>query len=90
MSKGGPRGHTHQKVDHIASRLIQTSKSPDVRSIAGAALSDTRTTPKAHKPVAHTSAKVASTAGELLATSRSPAVRSLAASVLSDCQTEKR
>jgi hypothetical protein len=90
MAKGAPKGHTHQKIDHIASRLLQTSKHPDVRSVAGAALSDTRTSPRAHNPVAHTSAKVASTAGELLATSKSPAVRSVAASVLSDRQTKKR
>jgi hypothetical protein len=87
--KGAPKGYTHQKVDHIAARLLQTSKDPDVRSVAGAALSDTRTSPRAHNPIAHTSAKVASTAGELLATSRSAAVRSVAASVLSDRQTKK-
>jgi hypothetical protein len=90
MAKGAPKGHTHQDIDHMASRLLQTSKSSAVRSVAGAALSDTRTTPNAHKPVAHTSAKVASTAGELLATSKSAAVRSVAASVLSDRQTKKR
>ena len=89
MAKGAPKGHTHQKIDRIASRLLQTSRNSDVRSVAGAALSDTRTSPRAHKPVAHTSAKVASTAGELLATSKSPAVRSVAASVLSDRQTKK-
>ncbi len=88
-SKGSPKGHTHQNVDSIASRLLHTSKNPDVWSVAGAALSDTRTTPRAHNPVAHTSAQVASTAGQLLATSRSAAVRSVAASVLSDRQTKK-
>jgi len=79
MAQGAPEGHSHQNVDHIASRLLQTSKNADVRSAAGAALSVTRTTPKGHTPVAHTSAKVAATA-----------VRSVAASVLSDRQTKKR
>ncbi len=67
-SKGSPKRHTHQNIDSLASRLLRISKNPDVRSVAGTALSDTWTTPKAHKPVAHTSTQVASTAGELLAT----------------------
>ena len=46
MAKGAPKGRTHQNVDHIASRLLlQSSKDPDVCSVAGTALSDTRTSP---------------------------------------------
>lgn len=90
MTKNVPKGHTHSKVDHLAGRLLQTSKNPAVLSVAGAALSDTRTNVRTHAPIAHTSGTVAGTAGHLLATSRSAAVRSVAASVLSDHQTKKR
>jgi hypothetical protein len=84
-----PAGHTSQQIDHIASNLLRTSRDPEVRSVAGAALSDTRTSPRGHKPVAHTGGQVASMAGSLMNTGNKNE-RSVAASVLADHKTKKR
>jgi hypothetical protein len=84
-----PAGHTSQKVDRIASNLLRNSRDPKVRSVAAAALSDARTTPKTHQPVAHTRNQVASMAGSLMNTGNKNE-RSVAAPVLADHKTKKR
>jgi len=73
---------THSKVDHLAGRLLKTSRDPDVRSVAAAALSDTN-------PPAHTRDRVASLAGSLL-NDGNKVERSVAASVLADHKQRKR
>lgn len=78
--KASPTGHTHKNVDHTASKLMH-SKDADVRSVAAAALSDTR-------PSAHTRNHVASLAASLMNTGNKQE-RSVAASVLRDHQTKK-
>jgi hypothetical protein len=62
------------------------SPKPDVRQVAAAALSDTRTSPRAHKPIAHTSSDVASVAASLMHTGNKQE-RVVAASVLADHKT---
>jgi len=83
-----PSGHTSKQVDHIAAKLMHSPK-PEVRQVAAAALSDTRTAPKSHKPIAHTRAYVASTAGLLIHTGTKQE-RIVAASVLADHKTKKK
>lgn len=73
---------THKSVDHLAGKLLNTSRDPAVRSVAAAALSDTN-------PPAHTRNRVASLAGSLLHDGNK-AERSVAASVLSDHKQTKR
>jgi hypothetical protein len=73
---------THTRVDHLAGRLLKTSRDPEVRSVAAAALSDTT-------PPAHTRNRVASLAGKLL-NDGNKAERSVAASVLADHRQTKR
>lgn len=86
MSKGAkPHGHTSKQVDHIAAKLMHSPKH-DVRQVAAAALSDTRTSPRAHKPIAHTSSDVASVAASLMHTGNKQE-RTVAASVLADHKT---
>lgn len=70
---------TEKPIDHLASRLLQTSSDPKVRAVAAAALSDVR-------PVAHTHGDIASIASHLMQNARSADVRRVAASVLSDRQ----
>jgi hypothetical protein len=43
---------TRSKIDHLAGKLLKVSRSADVRSVAGAALSDTnpRPTPASGSP----------------------------------------
>lgn len=53
MSKSAkPHGHTSKPVDHIAAKLMHSPK-PEVRQVAAAALSDTRTSPRAQADRAH-------------------------------------
>jgi hypothetical protein len=80
-----PHGHTSKPVDHIAAKLMHSPK-PEVRQVAAAALSDTRTSPRVHKPIAHTSTDVASVAASLMHTGNKQE-RTVAASVLADHKT---
>lgn len=74
---------SHSKIDHLAGKLLKVSRrSADVRSVAGAALSDT-------SPPAHTRSRVASLAGELMHSPRA-AERLVAASVLADHKQAKK
>jgi hypothetical protein len=83
-----PHGHTSKQIDHIAAQLMHSPK-PEVRQVAAAALSDTRTSPRAHHPIAHTRTQVASTAASLMRTGTKPE-RRVAASVLADHKTNSR
>jgi hypothetical protein len=73
---------TSPRIDHLAGKMLKTSKSRAVKSVAAAALSDTN-------PPAHTRNRVASLAGSLMHTGTS-AQRKVAASVLSDHKRRKR
>ena len=79
MSK--PKGHTSPKIDTIAANLLRNSPSAAVRSIAGAALSDTNLP-------AHTRDRAASLAGSLMHTGNKNE-RRVAASVLADHKTTR-
>ena len=72
---------THPSIDHLAGRLLKTSRKPDVRSVAAAALADT-------VPPAHTRNRVASLAAELMH-SGNKTERRVAASVLADHKQSK-
>jgi len=70
---------TENPIDKLASKLLRTSRNPEVKSVAAAALSDVRLS-------AHTHRTVASIASELMRNSPSSGIRRVAASVLSDRQ----
>jgi hypothetical protein len=73
---------TRKSVDHLAGKLLKTSRDPEVKAVAAAALSDTN-------PPAHTRSRVASIAGRLLHDGNKTE-RSVAASVLADHKQTKR